>query len=86
MGCGRTTGKQVVAVLCHKPDRIPPGRPPAGGQRAGQANSTKASNWRALLTAMNHNQYDLEIAERAATVMEETANAIEAGDHWRPFV
>ena len=41
---------------------------------------------RVLLTAMNHNQYDLEIAERAATVMEETANAIEAGDHWRPFV
>lgn len=41
---------------------------------------------RVLLTAMQHNQYDLEIAERAATVMEETANAIEAGDHWRPFV
>ena len=41
---------------------------------------------RVLLTAMQRNQYDLEIAERAATVMEETANAIEAGDHWRPFV
>lgn len=40
---------------------------------------------RLLMEAMHHDQYDLEAVERAATVMEEVADAIESGDHWRPF-
>jgi len=30
-------------------------------------------------------RYDLKTAEIAATAMEETATAIETGDHWRMF-
>ena len=30
-------------------------------------------------------RYDLKTAEIAATAMEETATAIETGDHWRDF-
>lgn len=41
---------------------------------------------RLLSTAMlNPNQYDIRIIEQAVTVMEETASAIECGDHWRAF-
>lgn len=40
---------------------------------------------RVLIEAMSHDQYDLGIAERAATVMEECADCIEQGDHWRTF-
>lgn len=31
-------------------------------------------------------QYDLCIVERAVTVMEEVADLIEVGDHWREFL
>lgn len=41
---------------------------------------------RLLATAMMEPQrFDMRTAEQAATVMEETAAAIEGGDHWRAF-
>lgn len=41
---------------------------------------------RLLVEAMMQDQYSLEKAEVAATVMEEIASVIEEGDHWRAFV
>lgn len=36
-----------------------------------------------LLEAIDRNQYLLERAELIATVLEEIAAAVEAGDHWK---
>lgn len=35
-----------------------------------------------LNNAIEHDQYDLERADLIATVLEETADAVEAGLHW----
>ena len=41
---------------------------------------------RLLATAMMEPQrFDMRTVEQATTVMEETASAIEGGDHWRTF-
>ena len=39
-----------------------------------------------ILSSGIHGKVDLMRAELAASVMEETAAAIEDGDHWREFV